>query len=182
MKPVPRADYSVSGRAYSAEYLGAKERMRGAYWVELNAIVTLAFVPRLPCHPELLRWPDDVDVPATDDEAMAVLALSNMYVVVADDWRAGQAMRLPPSAGNDGASPVFFFVARPEWEHLIANVRCAAQLTHGYQPSVHYRDEFPDLASFVERRVIGSDLLDSYSRAFLADPERAKAGVSEGEP
>ena len=155
--------------------------MQGAYWMELNAIVTLAFVPRLPCHPELLRWPDDVDVPATDDEAMAVLALSNMYVVVADDRRAGETMRLVPNEGNGGATPVFFFVGSAEWERLIADVLRAERLTHGYQPSVHLRDEFSELASFVERRVVQSELLDSYSRTLLAAPERG-VPIGEGEP
>ena len=181
MKPHPRENYSVAARAFAPEYPGAAESMAGAFWVELNGDVTLAFVPRLPCHPEMLRWPDDVDVPSTNDEAMAVLALSNMYVVVADDRRAGETMRLVPSEGNGGATPVFFFVGSAEWERLIADVQRAERLTHGYQPSVHLRDEFSELASFVERRVVQSELLDSYSRTLLVAPERG-VPVGEGEP
>lgn len=168
MKPVPRADYSVSGRSYTAEYPEVGALMQGCFWLELNNDVTLALLPSLPCAPEDLRWPDDVDVPRTREESLAVLALANMYVVVCDEVRAGQTVRLAPSADNDNASPVFFFMSSADWDGVAADAERVASVTHGYQPSTHYRDEFPFLARFVAQRVLKSEFLDAHSRALLS--------------
>lgn len=170
MRPVPRVDCSVSGRSYSAEYPKAGALMQGSFWLELNNDVTLALLPSLPCAQVELRLPDDVDVPRTREEAFAVLALTNMHVVVCDEVRAGQTLRLTTSADNDNASPVFFFVSSAEWDGVVADAGRVASVTHGYQPSTNYRDEFPFLARFVAQRVLKSEFLDAHSRALLSGP------------
>jgi hypothetical protein len=135
------------------------------YTVTLNHAIAIEIVPAVD---RQRQWPpalpDDVDRPASPDEARRIAIRLARYAVTPDAQRAGSVERLPAEA--DGG--VIFFVDPAEFDALVAE--CAA-LERGFT-GIH--DATPlsalgasCLAEFLRERFLPSGQLTAYELGLL---------------
>lgn len=169
MKPSPRHDFPVGITShryeYAEEYAAA---VAGIYSVTLNHTISIELVPtidrRPPWPPEL---PDNVDCPASADEARRTAIRMTSYAVTPDAQRAGEIERLPADPAEDISESIIFLVTPAEFDAMSAE--CEAR----ERPS-GYRDGEPvstlgrsPLARFLLERFLTSGQLSAYELDLL---------------
>jgi hypothetical protein len=166
VKPSPRHDFPVGVSAarneHAAEYARA---FAGIYTVTLNHAISIELVPtvdrRPPWPPEL---PEDVDCPASSDEARRTAIRLARYAVTPDAQRAGGVERLPAELD----AGVVFFVELAEFDALIAECEALEQRFSGPHDAVPVSTLGTSrLARLLHERVLASGQLSAYELGVL---------------
>jgi hypothetical protein len=168
MKPSLERNFSVSVRHQSWEVLPeTAEFYRGIYFVRLNFLVYIMFVPEWEINPD--NWPpvlpDNVDEVSSETEARLFTAALSDYTVTPNSLLAGtQEIICVPSVNKDmgysdfdSERAVLFYVSHQEFDAFSKELSALADRASGVHDFVRISEiEELEVAKFIVSIVIDS--------------------------
>lgn len=176
MKPSPQVDFPVIVRDHQWEvHPSVAPLYQGIYDVALNFTAWITFVPEIETVIEAATFPlpDDVDNPATAQEARHDAVAFASYVVLSDAARAGQAQRLVlplpvDEPAGDPLATIIFYAQPDEFAVFGQELALLAEILTGPGSSRRVSElHMFDCMQFIVKRILPSPHLRPYHAYML---------------